>query len=171
MRCRTPLRTADVLSRTPPELHNAFCHNNNRSGCAEVPTACLFDRWRSGVCGAIVAIQGGRHMKRIVLGILLASIFMAAGSAIAAEGQAPTWRYNAHSSDLPFPRGKRAESIWASGACWSECGSYCAWGLAGCLKEDSQGRCLKLTDKCDRYCQRECRTMGGPFLPIEFPWE
>jgi hypothetical protein len=28
---------------------------------------------------------------------------------------------------------------------------------------------LKLTDKCDRYFQRGCRTSGGPLLPIE--WE
>jgi hypothetical protein len=110
-------------------------------------------------------------MKRILLAVLLAGTFVATGSAIAADEKAPPWRYNAHSSDPPFPRGKRAESVWASGACWSECGSYCAWGLAGCLKEDSQGGCLKLTDKCDRYCQRECRTLGGPLLPIEFPWE
>jgi hypothetical protein len=86
-------------------------------------------------------------------------------------GKPPVWRYNAHTADLPFPRGKRAEAVWASGACWSDCGAYCAWGLAGCLKEDTQGRCLKYTDKCDRYCQRECRTRGGPFLSVEFPWE
>ena len=63
------------------------------------------------------------------------------------------------------------QSVWASGACWSECGSYCAWGMAGCLERDAQGQCLKLTDKCDRYCQRECRTSGGPLLPIEFFWD
>jgi len=112
-------------------------------------------------------------MKRtaILFGLFLASILVATGPVAALDGKPPSWRYNAHGADLPFPRGKRAESVWASGACWSQCGSYCAWGLAGCLKEDAQGRCLKLTDKCDRYCQRECRTWGGPLLPIEFPWE
>ena len=69
---------------------------------------------------------------------------------------------------LPFPRSERAQSVWASGACWSECGSYCAWGEAGCLERDPQGKCLKLTDRCDRYCQRECRTSGGPLLPLDF---
>lgn len=69
---------------------------------------------------------------------------------------------------LPFPRGERAQSVWASRACWSDCGAYCAWGEAGCLNRDSQGQCLKLTDTCDRYCQRECRTSGGPLLPLEF---
>jgi hypothetical protein len=68
----------------------------------------------------------------------------------------------------PFPRSERTQSVWASGACWSECGSYCAWGEAGCLVRDSQGTCLKLTDTCDRYCQRQCRTSGGPLLPLDF---
>jgi hypothetical protein len=43
--------------------------------------------------------------------------------------------------------------------------------MAGCLQQDSQGLCMKLTDRCDRYCQRECRTYGGPFVPFELPWE
>lgn len=107
----------------------------------------------------------------ILFGLLLVGILMVASPVAALDGKAPSWRYNAHGPDLPFPRGKRAESVWASGACWSQCGSYCAWAMAGCLKEDAQGRCLKLTDKCDRYCQRECRTWGGPLVPIEFPWE
>ncbi len=111
------------------------------------------------------------NMKRILLGLIFAGILLAANSAIAAEGNPTTWRYNTHNGDQPFPRGKRAESVWASGPCWTECGSYCAWGMAGCLKEDAQGHCLKLTDRCDRYCQRECRTRGGPFLPVEFPWD
>ena len=69
---------------------------------------------------------------------------------------------------LPFPRSERAQSVWASGACWSECGSYCAWGEAACLERDTQGQCLKLTDDCDRTCQRSCRTSGGPYLPLDF---
>ena len=89
---------------------------------------------------------------------------------------------------LPFPRSERAQSVWASGVCRSECGSYCAWGSADCLAGDAlaggslaggslagasearktQGKCLKLTDNCDRYCQRQCRTSGGPLLPLDF---
>jgi len=111
-------------------------------------------------------------MKRIVIFLcLLCLANLVAGQASAIDGKTPRWRFNDHSMELPFPRGERAESVWASRACWSECGSYCAWGLAGCLQQDSQGRCLKLTDRCDRYCQRECRPMGGPFLPVEFPWD
>jgi hypothetical protein len=66
---------------------------------------------------------------------------------------------------LPFPRSERSQSVWASGACSTECGSYCAWGMVGCLKRDSQGQCLQVTDRCDRYCQNRCRTQGGPLLP------
>jgi hypothetical protein len=112
-------------------------------------------------------------MKRtgILSGLLLIGIFVMAVPAGAVEGKAPPWRYSAHNPELPFPRSKRAESVWASGACWRECGSYCVWGLAGCLKEDLQGRCIKLTDRCDRYCQRQCRTRGGPFVWVEIPWE
>jgi len=115
--------------------------------------------------------DGKMNRSCIFLGLLFVGILMAAVPANALEGKAPVWRYNAHTAELPFPRSKRADAIWASDACWFDCGSYCAWGLAGCLREDAQGRCLKYTDKCDRYCQRQCRTRGGPLLSIEFPWD
>lgn len=69
---------------------------------------------------------------------------------------------------LPFPRSERPQSVWASGQCWSGCGSYTAWDLVACLERDSQGHCLKGADRADRYCQRECRTSGGPLLPLDF---
>lgn len=69
---------------------------------------------------------------------------------------------------LPFPRSERAQAVWASSACLRDCGAYCAWGQTSCLHRDSQGQCLKLTDDCDRYCQRSCRTSGGPWLPLDF---
>jgi hypothetical protein len=79
----------------------------------------------------------------------------------------PIWRYNAPNPP-PFSHSVRSQLVWDSGACWSECGSYCAWAMNGCLYEDTQGRCLATTDACDRYCQRNCRSYyGGPFLPID----
>jgi len=77
------------------------------------------------------------------------------------------WRYNAPSPALPFPRSRRAQSVWASDACWRACGAHCAWNMAACLGHDAQGHCLKLTDRCDRACQRDCRTWGGPLVPID----
>lgn len=100
----------------------------------------------------------------ICLAALLIGALLAAAPAAADD-------MKAGAQELPFPRSERAQSVWAGGACWSECGSYCAWAFAGCLKQDAQGHCLKLTDNCDRYCQRQCRTQGGPLLPVEFPWD
>jgi hypothetical protein len=112
-------------------------------------------------------------MKRgiILFGLLCVAIVAVTGGPAAADGKAARWRFDAHGPELPFPRSERAEAIWASRACQTDCGSYCAWGLADCLRQDSQGRCLKLTDSCDRACQRNCRTTGGPLLPVEFPWD
>ncbi|MBI4367437.1 MAG: hypothetical protein HY543_11515 [Deltaproteobacteria bacterium] len=111
----------------------------------------------------------------VLIGLLLGGLVVPLAGPAAAADLKPlhqkSWRYSVQRDALPFPRGERAQSVWASGACWSECGSYCAWGQTGCLERDTQGQCLKLTDKCDRYCQRECRTAGGPLLPIEFFWE
>jgi hypothetical protein len=67
-------------------------------------------------------------------------------------------------SGLPFPRGPRAAAVWGEGACWRDCQAQCTWGLTGCLSVDSQGRCVKYTDACDRSCQRDCRTRGGPYV-------
>lgn len=65
---------------------------------------------------------------------------------------------------LPFSRTARAQAVWADGACWTECQSYCTWDQAVCLEGASQGVCLKATDRCDRYCQRACRSRGGPYV-------
>lgn len=108
----------------------------------------------------------------VILALLLGGIVLpAAGPAMGADlmpMKASSWRSPLYRDVLPFPRSERAQSVWASRACWSDCGSHCAWGLAGCLERDAQGQCVKLTDACDRYCQRECRTSGGPLLPLDF---
>ncbi len=116
----------------------------------------------------------------VLIALLLGGILLPATGPAAADGVKTSdvkplavkpWRYNDHGPDLPFPRGYQAQSVWAAGACWSECGSYCAWGIAACLAKDAQGQCIKLGDKCDRYCQRQCRSLGGPALPIDFFWD
>ena len=86
----------------------------------------------------------------------------------ATAGEAAIWRYDRHSQESAFPLSERAQSIWASGACWSDCGSTTTWNLAACLERDGQGHCLKRADAADRACQRACRTRGGPLLPIDF---
>jgi hypothetical protein len=111
----------------------------------------------------------------LLAGLLLPAAGPAAGLRVSHYAAVPpvvgphplVWRYNGPPQPLPFPRSERAQSVWASGACWSECGSYCAWHLNGCLHHDSQGICILYSAACDRYCQRACRDRGGPFLPID----
>jgi hypothetical protein len=104
-------------------------------------------------------------MRALVLLLVLVSI-AAARPAVAADMTVVRQAaLTAPAKTLPFPRSEQAQSVWASGVCWNECGSYCTWGLVGCLKRDTQGRCLQVTDRCDRYCQNRCRTQGGPLLP------
>jgi hypothetical protein len=76
-------------------------------------------------------------------------------------------RSSLKAEELPFARSERAQRVWDSGACWSACGAYCAWGQAQCLQTDRQDECLALTDRCDRLCQRRCRAGAGPYLPID----
>ena len=109
--------------------------------------------------------------RRILSGLVAIAVLLTAGTTAVAEGKMTTWRYDKRSVEPPFPRSERAAAVWSSDRCWRECGSFCAWGMAGCLRQDSQGHCLKLTDRCDRYCQRECRVTSGPYLPIELPWD
>lgn len=108
-------------------------------------------------------------MKRFAL--ILALLLGGLSALPAMAGEAAMWRYNRHSPEPAFPLSERARSVWASGACWSDCGSYTTWNLVACLEHDTQGHCLKVTNRADRYCQRECRTSGGPLLPFELPWD
>jgi hypothetical protein len=108
-------------------------------------------------------------MKPFVLILaLLLGVIALLPAAPAMAGEAAIWRYNRHSQEAAFPLSERARSVWASGACWSDCGSLTTWNLVACLSRDTQGRCLKRADAADRACQRECRTSGGPLLPIDF---
>jgi len=99
--------------------------------------------------------------------VLVAGMMMPA-KAPATAGEAAVLRYDRHSTAPAFPLSERSQSIWASGTCWSDCGTSTAWHLAACLKQDRQGHCLKRADAADRVCQRACRTRGGPLLPIDF---
>lgn len=114
----------------------------------------------------MIGIGQGQGYRRQMKRVLILTALLLTGTAAAADAVARPGleRYRT----LPFPRSERAQSVWASGAYWSECGAYCAWGAAGCLTRDAQGQCLTLTDTCDRYCQRQCRTSGGPLLPLDF---
>jgi hypothetical protein len=112
-----------------------------------------------------LAMQFPVKSSLLVFALLLG---IAAAPSAAPAGELKIWRYDRHSQEPAFPLSERAESIWASGACWSECGSTTTWNLAACLARDAQGRCLERADGADRTCQRACRTRGGPLLPLDF---
>jgi hypothetical protein len=81
----------------------------------------------------------------------------------------PIWRFNGPPQDPPFSRSTRSQAVWDAGACWSECGAYCAWSLTQCLYDDrTQGSCVVNNDSCDLICQKACRSWtSGPLLPID----
>lgn len=116
---------------------------------------------------ALTVFVGDLAMRRAILLLVLMGLWPA-GVAPAAEigiARAAT-AGGERIYVLPFPRSERAQSVWMETACWQDCGRTCAWGLTECLYRDAQGTCLRITDRCDRHCQRVCRNRGGPYLPI-----
>ncbi len=112
--------------------------------------------------------------RAFLLSVLLLSGLFFNGTADAADLNAvplKVARMSPRADVPPFQRSWRAQAVWEGGTRWTECGSYCAWGQTQCLERDSQGVCLKLTDRCDRMCQRDSRTAGGPLIPFEMPWD
>src|SRR5689334_7863388 len=106
-------------------------------------------------------------MRKKLIGICLAGLLgtiVAAAAPAADRNAGGYWRGNMQFHSLPFPRSERAVAIWNERACWSECGAHTAWSFAACLDYDVQGRCLRLADRADRFCQRECRSVGGPLV-------
>lgn len=133
--------------------------------------------------GGWLAERGARRyrvtMQRLLLIFLLLTGPLSAAPVSAGErGQAytlppvvgphpPLWRYNGPPQSLPFPRSERTQAVWDGGACWSECSTSCAWAMTACLYNEPQGTCVVNTDSCDLYCQRACRSQGGPWLPLD----
>jgi hypothetical protein len=99
----------------------------------------------------------------LCLTTVLGMIVAAPGRAADVDAEA-RWRGDVQFHPLPFPRSERAAAIWDERACWSECGTRTAWSMTACLQYDAQGRCLRRADRADRFCQRACRTLGGPLV-------
>lgn len=111
--------------------------------------------------------SGWRMALGVTVWLILALLLLAPAPVQAADVRVAP-QASAPVGVLPFARSERAQAVWAADACFRDCGAYCAWGQTACLYRDSQGQCLKKTDDCDRYCQRSCRTAGGPWLPLDF---
>ena len=105
--------------------------------------------------------------KRKFLCMMLALVGLAASATAAAAADLVVLQQSVAGQTLPFPRGERAEAVWASGGCWTACSATTTWTLAACLSVDSEGRCVSRADAGDRACQRICRLRGGPYLAID----
>jgi len=121
------------------------------------------------------AIAAAARYAAVRMRLFLITLLLLLSGPVAAAELTPAVRSSVSTElrALPYPRAPRATAVWNERACWSQCGSHCAWGMAACLRQEkvgqmSQGTCLKLTDRCDRSCQRDCRTAGGPLLPDVF---
>lgn len=80
------------------------------------------------------------------------------------QTSASTWTQRLR--PLPFPRGERAQAIWAEGGCWKMCQIDCTDGLdRGIEANGDQVAALVSTNLCDRSCQQACRLAGGPLIP------
>ena len=111
-------------------------------------------------------------MIRAVVLLITLTLGVLVPASRAAAGDIGALRHSVRSGErvyvLPFSRSERSRSVWGETACWQDCQRSCAWGLTECLYRDAQGACLQITDRCDRYCQRECRGRGGPYLPTGY---
>jgi hypothetical protein len=117
---------------------------------------------RTSILFAFVAVAMLIGVSAPLLGSAQAAELMTPQRHLARGATAATLR----AEGSPFARSRRAQSVWASDACWNGCQSYCTWGEAACLKVDAQGRCLPDTDRCDRVCQSRCRLWGGPLVGL-----
>ncbi len=66
----------------------------------------------------------------------------------------------------PFPMGSRSAAVWASDACWRDCGNRTAWQFERCIGVHGADACRAAMDADDRACLRQCRSRGGPYLNI-----
>jgi hypothetical protein len=104
----------------------------------------------------------------VILGILLATT----GLSPSVAADFTLWRQHtitaapattAYVFRVP-PRSPQAQTVWESDACWRGCERQCGWQFQACLRVDGQGACSAQTDRCDRSCQSQCRSYGGPLL-------
>jgi hypothetical protein len=101
--------------------------------------------------------------------LLLAALLMA-GVSSAEAADAGSWRKSvapSAASHRVIPRSPEAALVWAGDACWRGCAMDCGRHFQACLSADAPANCIAQNDACDRFCQRECRSYGGPLLPIE----
>ena len=67
----------------------------------------------------------------------------------------------------PYPLSKRAASKWDDDFCWRACTGQSGWRFQDCARVAGPETCRFSFDADNRYCQRTCRSRGGPLLPLD----
>jgi hypothetical protein len=101
--------------------------------------------------------------------LLLAALLMAGLSPVEAADAGLSRRPMAAPATAyrVIPRSPEASLVWASDACWRGCAMDCGRHFQACLSADTPEGCIAQNNACDRFCQRECRQYGGPWLPLD----
>jgi hypothetical protein len=66
----------------------------------------------------------------------------------------------------PFPLSRRARDIRLADACWHACQVDLGRAFQACLRDRRLTDCIGGNDAGDRYCLRNCRVSGGPWLNL-----
>ena len=101
---------------------------------------------------------------------LLIVAILTTGFAAAEAADTGIWRKSSAAPATVYrviPRSPAASLVWAGDACWRGCAMDCGRHFRACLATDAPENCIARNDACDRFCQRECRSYGGPFLPLD----
>jgi hypothetical protein len=67
----------------------------------------------------------------------------------------------------PYPASKFAAAVWADDFCWRTCTGQSGWRFQDCWRVKGAAACRDHLNADNRYCQRTCRSQGGPLLPLD----
>ncbi|MPZ58749.1 MAG: hypothetical protein GEU91_20110 [Rhizobiales bacterium] len=74
--------------------------------------------------------------------------------------------YPTHSAG-PYPWSRRAAKIRRADHCWRSCLADAGRDFQACLRVQPPTDCVPWNDVADRFCLRECRLSGGPWVTLE----
>jgi hypothetical protein len=77
-------------------------------------------------------------------------------------------RYLHHRHSTKFPLTRRGRDIRMADACWHDCQVDAARVFRTCLGIFPPTVCVPSNDAADRFCLRECRVSGGPWVNLAY---
>ena len=67
----------------------------------------------------------------------------------------------------PYPMSKQAAAVWGDDYCWRTCTGESGWQFQDCWRTKGPEVCRQLSEANNRFCQRTCRSRGGPWLALD----